>query len=1421
MAKDPMLDKVFLKELFNQKKRYIYAKVTTYDNDENPIESIEGRVTQGSINLDGRSSVRRSCSLTIISSLDLRLEDELNWTLNTKIKVEIGMQNFVDETYDDIIWFNMGFYCISNFSFVKNTSGCTVSLQGKDKMCLLNGDLGGEIYAAVDFGTEYIIDKTTGAVTPRQIPIEDIIREAVYEYAKEPYYNIDVEDIPKFGLFLLDYLGGTPFYILVDIRNVGEAVDFLFNQTVYVEEGDDNWVETQLDEIPEDKLNNIGSFINTQSWEGLARIKLDPNSADTYYACRIESGETCGYEVTDLTYPKESEEDNSLSIGVGGTITQVLDKIVEFLGDYEYFFDVNGRFVFRKKNRTIDTNNWSEIDTNTTGIGVDYDLEPSETNWNFSEEELVTQYNSSQKMGDIRNDFSIWGNKQTAETEVPIHLRYAIDFKPQFYRSIDMSSKEIQEYVNLYPEYKDAFEQVDGDYIAGTGTYSPVVSKIYYSKDCPFKDQIDNEKRRPSEPVYEVDWREIIYQMARDYLKFKHFDQFLSRLDQNNYVKAEDRYLYPKGKTKYEQYYVDLEANWRSLYAPRSQYEDIDRAKMTLVEEKSTPIEEGAANNLNFDRNKPIYIKDLWWVWDYNNPYTSEEGPTPDDHEGQEMFQSTSPAVDSTQETSAMFIRNPNNLSLKKYLDYESEPDEPPTLLHNALSCFGTSTRPGYEFAFGEPSQVLRKNWALNEWLGLASSYYYEGSPYWTIPQFWGTGMGIFCDNKSNNSGEYFELFTDFKFQGLQSFNKRMTKSGQFTGRSYIKTNKFNLILPVKTISYLEYRNVLLPFVQEMAACGQDLNRSFNNIELCHNDIYFDYYKIFKVNLTQQYYNPNNEYHPGDKCNWKIIPDVYNENQIYFKGDETKVISQSDTKYYKCIKKSIKISLDSPKWNDYWEEITFYSLSEAVYECVYDTTGEWNPEDWIISQPDYAYFMIETIDSQEQQKWRPINGLVQVIPTYEGVKYYDTGEFVYKISVMSCNTSNQANNRYLYSRITSFEDFDNVGDEKTYHFSVKLEQDENNVNWPIVNKNQYTDLNYSVEDGIMIRDRTTDYKREYIRSRKARPNGYSIKRYSYFLKKTENLYRSLENKFYPWFYWFNDLRQNPSANSHLVHRSPFYKNRYYVYDPYKSGGYEKDDFVLHLDSSEIYRLYMCKENTANPPGDWDSTKWTKVPERSLYRILRPCQRFANLGSTGTLHINPKDSTFYSYTEVPIEYYQKKTTYEFEPYPNSDWNEEALNNPEQMTFWFDFLHSEKSAQISKYGADKIMDRAKSESKDEVSAICFRDVLNIVYDFGDSSEQLIADATEAQQAIFNVPENFKSNFIVSDKYKSCKDVLDEWMQKYTQQNDAVSISAAPIQFLEPNQRILTPDGEYVINSISFPLTYNGMMNINATKVVEKLQ
>ena len=36
---------------------------------------------------------------------------------------------------------------------------------------------------------------------------------------------------------------------------------------------------------------------------------------------------------------------------------------------------------------------------------------------------------------------------------------------------------------------------------------------------------------------YPVDWREIIYQMAKDYMRFKHFDDFYVRVMENNMLK--------------------------------------------------------------------------------------------------------------------------------------------------------------------------------------------------------------------------------------------------------------------------------------------------------------------------------------------------------------------------------------------------------------------------------------------------------------------------------------------------------------------------------------------------------------------------------------------------------------------------------------------------------------------------------------------------------------------------------------------------------------------------------------------------------------------------------------------------------------------------------------------------------------------
>jgi hypothetical protein len=55
---------------------------------------------------------------------------------------------------------------------------------------------------------------------------------------------------------------------------------------------------------------------------------------------RVESGETAGYHITDLVYSSD------LILNAGETVTSLLDKLKTMLGEYEYFYDLNGRFVF-------------------------------------------------------------------------------------------------------------------------------------------------------------------------------------------------------------------------------------------------------------------------------------------------------------------------------------------------------------------------------------------------------------------------------------------------------------------------------------------------------------------------------------------------------------------------------------------------------------------------------------------------------------------------------------------------------------------------------------------------------------------------------------------------------------------------------------------------------------------------------------------------------------------------------------------------------------------------------------------------------------------------------------------------------------------------------------------------------------------
>jgi len=256
----------------------------------------------------------------------------------------------------------------------------------------------------------------------------------------------------------LEWTNSNNLYVFLstDVGTTIEANNAAFNRRVYY-----NGAAYDLDALPGDfNFVSLYADFNQFTPESYSKIKLvNSPSAKEYFVVKVTSGQTVGYEPDYLIYP-HGEDDSGLTIGPGGTFTEILDKIVSFLGDYEYFYDVNGQFIFQKKQTDINIH-WNDGgDFADVGMGNPY--APVTTipfTWNFNEEEMVTSFNENPNLSNIKNDFSIWGSRSAGDNEIPIHLRYAIDKKPSYYATVDLTSAEITNYVDLYPEFKNSFEK--------------------------------------------------------------------------------------------------------------------------------------------------------------------------------------------------------------------------------------------------------------------------------------------------------------------------------------------------------------------------------------------------------------------------------------------------------------------------------------------------------------------------------------------------------------------------------------------------------------------------------------------------------------------------------------------------------------------------------------------------------------------------------------------------------------------------------------------------------------------------------------------------------------------------------------------------------------------------------------------------
>lgn len=400
-----LTDKKFLKEIIHSHVVTYFVKITVLDWQERPIQDIQGEVITASFNIDGQSNIRRTGNLSVLIDNEVAQAESIKRliTINKKINVEIGYLNDTDQYLNyPIIWFPLGLYVITNKSISHSISDLTLNLQISDKMCLLNGQCGGTISAATVFDNYSSIDENGQQVIVRPT-IYQIIQQLVNHFGGQQLGKIIISDLDTRVKQVMKWTNAEPLYFVQKNGQYEATMDVQYYKKLL----DGNWVDV------------LGA--------------------------PFEYGMDVGYIYTDFTYPGE------LICDAGAAVADILDEIVETLGNYEYFYDVDGNFIFQQIKNYLNNSQTKYItDALNNNIPVpdyianlyeygsplpdDYllDMTKGKTVFEFENSDLIQSYDNSPSFESIKNDFVIWGLKpQTDESEIPIRYHLAIDKKPE------------------------------------------------------------------------------------------------------------------------------------------------------------------------------------------------------------------------------------------------------------------------------------------------------------------------------------------------------------------------------------------------------------------------------------------------------------------------------------------------------------------------------------------------------------------------------------------------------------------------------------------------------------------------------------------------------------------------------------------------------------------------------------------------------------------------------------------------------------------------------------------------------------------------------------------------------------------------------------------------------------------------------
>lgn len=464
-------DKEFLYHLDKLNLKNFYVKIVLLTWDEKPIKEIQGKAISGSINVNGAAPLRRTLNVSLVADKQsFNLENINNLiSINKKFNIYVGYENLsvnYIEKYGNIVWFPLGLFLISTANSSYSTSGINISLTAKDKMCLLDGSVGGKFPASVTFHESYETNDE-GEIYVTNPTIFTIIQESVVHYGREHINNVIINDLDNVTKMLVKYTGDTPIWF------------------------SDNYNSFVISNYPVKGFNN-----------------------------KYNKNDDVGYMETDFTFPGE------LTFNAGNTVVNLLDRIIETLGNYEYFYNLQGQFIFQEKKNYL--NNYY---TPIVNLGLEnyiQNFSNSKYVYSFNNADTISSYSFSPDYSNIKNDFICWGTKELATGEsFGIRYHLAIDKKPALIKSlkymfpiINTDSKKILRYEysdsNNFPELnkKESFQTDD----KGNIVYYPPAPEW---REEIYRNALENSLTNSTEDYYDqemlAEWRSIFDPINKDF----------------------------------------------------------------------------------------------------------------------------------------------------------------------------------------------------------------------------------------------------------------------------------------------------------------------------------------------------------------------------------------------------------------------------------------------------------------------------------------------------------------------------------------------------------------------------------------------------------------------------------------------------------------------------------------------------------------------------------------------------------------------------------------------------------------------------------------------------------------------------------------------------------------------------------------